>query len=361
MGGPLLGFRGSWYVVDATHGPWMTPSQASTDQPGTTDCSVHLKGAQSVGGAAGMKLAHLAIAGRDEPAPQLHDADEWVLQHDDALLNARRQALVKSLANRCGSVAAEGSALTTTSAGNGVGWFATMCRRRRFTRFLCTALPTFLETTKPTRVDSGGVSGADRATCTTTLGVAARTRELKTALKSAGLLSRWAPGSTVCGSAGQFDAALAAAGAEDAAAGAGAHTGAETMGAATASVARLERTLGHRIDSLEESCRNLPRVWAGEVAAAQGQRLVNDTRSHRMRTNRDPSAGQPIKLHSCSPRDTPTNPSKMLRAPSPGDYFQSLVQCLSTGKALGGPQAGELYPVVENCVEELSRGWPQRN
>lgn len=65
------------------------------------------------------------------------------------------------------------------------------------------------------------------------------------------------------GSAGQFDAALAAAAGKNATAGAGAHAGAETVGAAAAAVARLERTLGHRIDSLEESCRNLPGMGRG--------------------------------------------------------------------------------------------------
>lgn len=176
-----MGLGGSWNIVDAALGPGMTTRYPSHHQPRTPDSAVDLKGTETVSGTAGVKFAYFAVAGRHDTSPQLHESHQRILQHVGTLPKALRQALAKSPARRSGSRAAGGNARTTTSAPNGVSWAAAMCRRRRFTRLRCTALPTFLDTTKPTRVDSGGVSPAARATWTTTDGVAALTLDEKTA------------------------------------------------------------------------------------------------------------------------------------------------------------------------------------
>lgn len=125
---------------------------------------------------------------------------------------------------------------------------ATRCRRRRLTRLRVTALPTALDTTKPTRVDStaGGLLGRSRA-CTTRVGRPTRTPWRVVARKSADDRSREARGSIACSSGRQLCATLAAASRKDAAAGTGAHAGTETVGAAAAPVAGLESALGHGI------------------------------------------------------------------------------------------------------------------
>src|SRR5690554_3054409 len=156
-----------------------------------------------------MELADVAVQGRDDSSPGLDEPDHRVLQHDCAFRTARCHADARSAPRRSGSNAAGGSARTTTVAGNGVGRSMTMCRRRRFTRLRTTALPTFLDTTKPTRVEPGGFRSSSRCRCTTTLGVPARAACLKVSVNSPDLRSLRALGSIWKGSASQFGAALA--------------------------------------------------------------------------------------------------------------------------------------------------------
>lgn len=152
-----------------------------------------------------------------------------------------------------------------------------MCRSRRFTRFRVTALPTFLDTTKPTRVTPGGSSLVRRRTCTTTDGAAARDPRLTAAAKSIAAFSRWGRGSTVYRRSGrQLGATLAATVGQDGAAGAGTHPGAEAVGAAAPTVAGLESALAHGTDSLILRLTRLPAQGQGE-GASRRRRPPNDT------------------------------------------------------------------------------------
>lgn len=108
----------------------------------------------------------------------------------------RRQASSRSPERRSGAAAAGGSALTTTSRGPSRSNVAVRCRSRRFTRLRITALPTFLDTTKPTLVAPGGLSLLRRRACTTTDGVAARDPRLTATAKSLAAFRRWARGNT---------------------------------------------------------------------------------------------------------------------------------------------------------------------
>lgn len=92
--------------------------------------------------------------------------------------SARRQQWRRS-ARRSAKVepAAAGSARTTTDAESGSSGrsSAIAARSRRFTRLRCTAPPTALDTTKPTRADPARVDAVDK--CTTTRRVLLRAPE----------------------------------------------------------------------------------------------------------------------------------------------------------------------------------------
>ena len=115
-----------------------------------------------------------------------------------------------------------------------------MWRRRRLTRFLVTAPPTALETTKPARVM---VSGRE-TTWRTTVARPTRRPRRTVALKSSDDRSRAAAGS-MCGSGRKLGAALAPTRGQDGAPGAGPHAGTEAVRAAAAPVTRLECALAH--------------------------------------------------------------------------------------------------------------------
>ena len=141
-----------------------------------------------------MKLADLPVQRGDELAPGPDEPEHRILQHV-ALANARRQADSKSPVSLSGSEKDGGRARTTTSATNGLGRPMTRCRRRRFTRLRATAFPMAFDTTKPTRVSSGGFRSL-KATWTTTLGVPARAPRRNVAVKSRERRNRRDRGST---------------------------------------------------------------------------------------------------------------------------------------------------------------------
>ncbi len=174
----------------------MAAHQTSSNQPASAHRSVHLQRSQPVRGARRMKLAHIPVQRRDPTSPTFDEPNERILQHWHAFLKALRHAEATSSRSSGPASAIEGRARTTTSVCMGVGRSATMCRSRRLTRFLVTALPTFLDTTKPTRVTSGGFVWGGRPTCTTTDAPAAFTPSRKQAVKSAGAFRRREVGST---------------------------------------------------------------------------------------------------------------------------------------------------------------------
>lgn len=227
---------------------------------------------------------------------------------DQALRKARDQADRTSEDNSAPAVAAPGRARTTTSATNGDRNSRAMWRSRRFTRLRWTALPTFLDTTKPTRVTSSGFCVAGRRTCTTTIRAAAALPSRKHPRKSAGDFNRWSGGSTKPGSGRQLDAALAATRSQDRAACAGAHAGTEAVGAATATVAGLEGALAHGSTPLVKSSLPEGRV-RGLSETATRQRYALDARNTKRHT-------LPVKLHGCSPVDTPER--RRFRLPKDG-------------------------------------------
>ena len=141
-----------------------------------------------------MKFADFPVQRGDEPTPGPDEPEHRVLQHV-ALAKARRQADSRSPISLSGSEKDGGRARTTTSAAHGLGRPATRCRRRRLTRLRATAFPIAFDTTKPTRVSSGGFRSLT-ATWTTTLGVPARAPRRNVAVKSRERRNRRDRGST---------------------------------------------------------------------------------------------------------------------------------------------------------------------
>ncbi len=138
---------------------------------------------------------------------------------------------------------AEGFTLTTTSRPETPA--STSCLDAalslRVSRFLVTALPTFLETMKP---NLAGEASSVRRMLTERYFPLTFLPNRRVRLNSAPVRSRLALASTIC-SGRQFAAALAAASAQDRATGAGAHSRPESVDPRTLAVARLKGSLSH--------------------------------------------------------------------------------------------------------------------
>ena len=188
---PRLGGARHW-VVPAV-GPWVASQDPPDDHRRRPEHSVHLQGSQTVGGTARLILADVSVKRRDEGTPAFDEANgqpregtnppqraphatavirspcRYRCSHHRSFRSAWCHAPSRSFATRPGSVAAVGRARTTTTVPSASSSTRGRhrCRRRRFTRLRVTALPTVLETTKPTRGASSdreviGPSDADR-------------------------------------------------------------------------------------------------------------------------------------------------------------------------------------------------------
>lgn len=241
----LVEFRGSRYGIVPTGGPGVAAQQPSRREPGALDGPVDLYRPQRVRRATRVVTADVPVQRADHQPIGLQQSDQDVLHRVPTLVTARDQAETRSGASSAGTVAARGSARTTTSTPDGVSGSspAARWRRRRLTRLRVTALPTCLETTKPTRTDGPG----DRPACTTSVGRPARAPRRVVRRKSSELLIRAERGSTggQNRSGRELGAALATARGEDRPAGTSPHPEAEAVGAAATPIARLERTLAH--------------------------------------------------------------------------------------------------------------------
>src|SRR6478609_7983651 len=170
-----------------------------------------------------------------------------------ALRNALAAALRRSRPNSAlDAAAAAGSARTTSSDpdGRSVNRGRTRTRRRRVTRCRTTALPTFPDTTNPTRyARAEELLAGSTSRWTTRPPDADRRPERTTAENSSDVCSRLPEGSIACPAGGpsgrQLDATLAAASSQDGAARTGPHPQPETVGLRTAAVVRLEGALAH--------------------------------------------------------------------------------------------------------------------
>jgi hypothetical protein len=187
------------------------------------------------------------------------------------------QAKSRSAGSRSGSVAAAGSARTTIRASVGVepSRSAVRCRSRRFTRLRTTAVPTALETTKPTN-GPWLTAPVSSLACSTRVRVPTRSPCRTVRLKSLPDRILTGRGSTehhpwfrrnggwLRASAGQSGAALAPTGGEDGATGSGPHPVTETMGTTAAPVARLEGALAHGFTPtfVSRVCKTVAR-WPG--------------------------------------------------------------------------------------------------
>ena len=174
------------------------------------------------------------------------------------------QARCRSASTLSGWLAADGSARTTNclacspaetagdadEASSSAKSWRHMCRSLRFTLLRVTALPTALDTTKPTCVFTGGrvsaaacvEAGFASRACTTTVDPPARTPRRIVDAKSADERSRaWAANTL----GRQNLATLAAACVDYCTTRAGTHPRAKTMLARTATIARLIGALAH--------------------------------------------------------------------------------------------------------------------
>ncbi len=246
----LVEFRGSRYGVVPTRGPRVAAQQPPTGQPGALERTVDLHRPQRVRRTARVVTADVPVQRADHQPVSLEQPDQDILHRWPALATARDQAEARSGARSDGTAAACGNARTTRSKPTGV-WAscsAARCRSRRLTRLRVTALPTCLETTKPTRTDAP----CERPACTTSVGRPARAPALVVRRKSSELLIRAERGSTSGRnrsdrnrSGRQLGATFAPASGQDRTAGASPHPEAEAVGAAATPIARLERTLAH--------------------------------------------------------------------------------------------------------------------
>src|SRR6478735_2130866 len=170
-----------------------------------------------------------------------------------ALRNAPVSALRRSRpSSEPEAEAAAGSARTTTSVpgGRSASCARISARSRRVTRCRTTALPTFPDTTNPTRADpSGSLPGRGVSRWTTRRGDADRRPSRTTAANSSEVCRRL-PAGSMAGparrpSGRQLGAALATAGGQDGAPGPGPHPQPEAVSLGPATVVRLVRALAH--------------------------------------------------------------------------------------------------------------------
>lgn len=199
-----------------------------------------------------------------------HDRPSVRVRDSDPRRRSKRSSTASSSAARCSlrADAAGGLARTTSRLPRGIASRRARmrCLSLRRTRFLTTAPPTALLTTKPT---SGGTSASRVFRCATSVGRPARLPRRIASANSSLRRIRDADGSTrtspmygcrpslpdrsrLPGPAGglassdrQLRAALAAAGGQDRTAGPGAHAQPEAVGLRAATVVRLVSTLAH--------------------------------------------------------------------------------------------------------------------
>lgn len=174
--------------VDPPGGPGMAAPESAGRQPATLEGAEPLERLDRIRRARGVEAAGRGSQRRHEPLVEPDEPDEGQRQlaaerragtappsggHDD---NRGREwssrftwDATESANSWYVACAAAGLARTTTSTPSGMplSWVAMMARSRRLVRFRVTALPTALDTTKPTR---GGrsVLASVRLACTTT-------------------------------------------------------------------------------------------------------------------------------------------------------------------------------------------------
>ena len=226
VGGPRHRFRRTRNRIVTTSSPRMAASQAAQREPRPLRRTVHLDRAEGVGRTCRPVATDTAVHRTDREAVGLQQADQQVPHRRPeplSFFSDPRQAEWNSSA-RSPEAAAGGNARITRSVPRGGTTASPVAessarassRRRRFTRLRMTALPTALDTTKPTRgtASAAGVPSVDAepaaappagprvAACTTSVGRPTRTPRRITCWKSCERRSRWAALNTTVGAAG---------------------------------------------------------------------------------------------------------------------------------------------------------------
>ncbi len=192
--------------------------------------------------------------------------------------------------------AASGRARTTTlPPGKNGTRLAVPARRRRFTRFRTTAMPTALLTTNPTR-DGGGVPS--NTADTSSKGVERRRPERTVVANSSAVRRRSSRGSTkgMLSSGCEPTAALAPTAGEDGPARPRAHPQTEAMCLAAAPVVRLECTLCHELAPTGQILRQPLHQNAGFQLVLTTSRQVDGS-----------SAAGPVKSDLCRSGSRPVH------------------------------------------------------
>lgn len=253
-------------------------------------------------------------------------------------------ACARSSDRRSGEVAAAGRALTTTwTSGEPANRGTTRCRRRRFTRLRVTALPTALDTTKPTR--DGGLLVL-RA-CTTRVGLAALTPPRTDPRKSDACRIRFWAGSTRTRQADSSERPLRRRAAMMA------RPARVLMRARKPWVRLRRRLLGWKVRLVTGIT---PFVFDGGTrnrrSTLQGPFRHGEVRRRRPATGQRygfvPPEGKPIlrlatrgnELHRCSPADTPMMPNLSRTPACSPESRRSIVTALDTGLSTGCGRRG---------------------